>query len=139
LNAGRALALAAGLVLGLAVLPANAADWHPVPGAPELALDLETMQMRGAAVATWVRGLPLTAIARIGVPLPPGAKWHRTLARLQLDCRSRTAQALGVLGYDSAGRLVHGSSVPGARSELAPDGELIALFDASCELARSQA
>ena len=117
---------------------ARAAEWHPAPGAPELAMELESMQARGASVTVWVRGLALDTVSRVAAPWPVDAKWHRTLARLQLDCRSRSAQALAVLGYDGAGRLVHSSSEPLARQALPGAGALASLFDAACELARSQ-
>jgi hypothetical protein len=138
LNASRAPAIATSLVLACAVLQARAADWQPVPGAPDIAVDLASMETRGATVTVWVRGLPLTTVSRMAASLPVGVKWHRTLARLQLDCRSRGASVQAVLGYDGAGRLVHSSSVPSARAALPADGELGALFDAACELARSQ-
>ncbi len=135
----RACIARAALAAALLAPTARAADWQPVPGAPDLALELESMQARGASVTVWVRGLALDAVSRVAAPLPVDAKWHRTLARLQLDCRSRSAQALAVLGYDGAGRLVHSSSVPSSRQALPGEGALASLFDAACELARSQA
>lgn len=134
----RACVAATALATSLLAPTARAADWQPVPGAPALGMELESMQARGASVTVWVRGLPLDTVSRVAAPLPVDAKWHRTLARLQLDCRSRSAQALAVLGYDSAGRLVHSSSVPSARQGLPAEGALASLFDAACELARSQ-
>ena len=134
----RAGVVTSALAASLLAPNARAADWQPVPGAPELAMELESMQARGASVTVWVRGLALDTVSRVAAPWPVDAKWHRTLARLQLDCRSRSAQALAVLGYDGAGRLVHSSSVPSARQALPGEGALASLFDAACELARSQ-
>ena len=139
MNAAHALA-AAGLVLSLFAGPVRAAsDWQPVPGAPDLQVDLATMQARGASVELWVRGLALKTVARMDASVSTTAKWHRTMARLQMDCRTRVGQGLGVLGYDSRGRLVHASSVTSARFALPAEGDLAALYDAACELARSQA
>ena len=135
-----ALAIATGLVIGLGAGPARAVtDWQPVPGAPQLQLELASMQARGAVVEVWVRGLGIGSVALLASHAVPPARGHRTLARLLLDCRTRKGQGLGVLAYDAAGRLVQASSVPSATFAWPAEGELAPVYDAACELARSQA
>jgi hypothetical protein len=57
----------------------------------------------------------------------------------EFDCQARTVRTLGVLAYDSRGRLLESSSLP-TRAQPLPRAEgLQMLYDAVCELARADA
>lgn len=112
------LAAAAGPVL------AQAPRWTPVPGAPEVLLDLRSVQFRGSMAQGWVKNLPGPLSSRAA-----------TLARF--DCQARTLQVLGTIGYDAQGKPVTSDSLPGRAMPL-PDQESMGwVYDALCEGARS--
>lgn len=103
---------------------ALAPRWTPVPGAPEVLIDLRSVQFRGSVAQGWVKNLP--------GPLPSRSA---TLARF--DCQARTLQVMGTIGYDAQGKPMTSSSLPGRPGPL-PDHEAMGwVYDALCEGARS--
>lgn len=127
----------------LLVLAAGAAfavpSWLPVPGAPELAIDAASIDVRGSVVSVSVRGSPSTLLqhqAAAGTGAKP-VGWHRALVRLQFDCGQRQMRTLGVVGYDRAGQAVHSSAVPSKTMPVPQDGVIEGVYDASCELGRA--
>ena len=115
----------------------HAAEWTPVPGAPDVAIDLGSVQQERARVTVWVRwwGQPalLPELAVHGARPP---RIHRTAQRTEFDCSRRTMRTLAVHAYDGAGSPVFMSSVPGAVRPVA-GGELGWTYDAVCEAART--
>lgn len=126
------------ILLAAASFPAlgQGARWSAVPGAPEVLLDLPSVQFRGATVRAWVRNLPG------GVPVQPvsagtGALHHRTAVLTQFDCQARTLQVLGTLAYDAAGKPLASASLPGRPAPVPPGEAMGWLYDALCEGARA--
>jgi hypothetical protein len=118
-------------------LPAGAAQWLPVPGAPELAVDVASLHQEHAQVTAWIRWWGRAA------SVPELAAWngsaprvHRTLVRTVFDCRRHTVRVLAAHAYDGQGAPVFMSSVPGPEQPL-QDPELSWAYDAVCEAARS--
>ena len=122
---------AAGLAAALAAASALAVPpWLPVPGLPEVAIEAASIEVRGSVVGVSVRGSPATLLRQ-------KASWHNTVLRLQFDCAQRQVRTAGILGYDSAGKAVHSSSLPSQAAAVPNDGVIDVLYDASCELGRA--
>lgn len=123
------------------VLPASGqvARWTPVPGAPEVLLDLPSVQFRGATVRAWVRNLPgaqaMQAVSATGAAGRSGPQRHAVLA--QFDCQARTLQVLATTLYDAAGKPLASASVPGRPAPVPREDAIGWVYDALCEGARS--
>ncbi|MBA2964426.1 MULTISPECIES: hypothetical protein [Ramlibacter] len=117
-----------------------APDWRPVPGAPDLDVDVAFVQQQGSVVTTWVRSAGTTGLAaRLagqGGIRPPAQRRQVLLA--DFDCATRTIRAQAAVGYDAAGRLLASSSVPGPLVPIPGDEDLALAWDAVCELARDR-
>lgn len=110
---------------------ASAAGWHPVPGAPEVSVDLATLQQQGQRAAVWVRWWGRSALIVQDAP-----RAHRSTLHLEFDCSARTVRLLAAQGHDAQGRAVYMSSVPGP--VLKVEGEALAwTYDSVCEAARA--
>jgi hypothetical protein len=123
----------------LVAQPAVAERWSPVPGAPELALDLGSLRQEQARVSVWVRwwGWPATVVALSPqITRPPRAT--RSVVLTEFDCTRRTLRALAADAYDAAGTPILMSSVPGPLLPLQGE-ELGWTYDAVCEMARNGA
>jgi len=124
---------------GLLAGAAAAASWWPVPGAPELALDLGSLRQEHARVTVWVRwwGWPVAVVAlQPQVTRPPRAT--RSVVLAEFDCAHRTLRALATHAYDAAGTPILMSSVPGPWLPVQGE-ELGWTYDAVCEMARTGA
>ena len=131
----RTLVLA--MVLASAAAAAQAASWIAVPGAPEVAIDLASLQLERSRATVWVRwwgrpaAAPELAVQRLG-PL----RINRSALRTEFDCAHRTMRTLAMHAYDGGGAPVFMSSVPGpVRPVEGP--ELEWTYDAVCEAARA--
>ena len=118
-------------------LPAGAAQWLAVPGAPDLAIDIASLQQEHAQVAAWIRwwGRP-AFVPELAAWDPQPTRVHRTLLRTVFDCNRRTLRVLAASAYDSQGRPVFMSSVPTSEQPV-HDADLAWAYDAVCEAARS--
>jgi hypothetical protein len=117
-----------------------APDWRPVPGAPEMDVDVALVQQQANVVTTWVRiagasGLAVRLAGAAGAR-PPAQRRHLLLA--DFDCAARTIRTQAVVGYDAAGRLLASSSVPGPVVPIPADEVLALAWDAVCDLARDR-
>lgn len=124
------------LLAGGASFAASAAAWTPVPGAPDVQIDLASLQQQRTVVTAWLRwwGRPPLApeLAARGVRLP---RVHRTALLTEFDCSRRTVRTLATNAYDGGGSPVLMSSVPGP--VLPVQGEELGwAYDAACEAAR---
>jgi hypothetical protein len=116
---------------------ASAAAWTAVPGAPEVAVDLDSLHLERTRATVWVRwwgrpaGAPELAAQRIGP-----VRINRTAVRTEFDCGHRTMRALATHAYDGAGSPVFMSSVPGPVRPVEGE-ELGWTYDAVCEAVRA--
>ena len=116
---------------------ASAAKWQAVPGAPDVEVDLHSLQQEGTRVQAWLRwwGRPalVPELAAHGVRLP---RVSRTALRAEFDCSRRTLRTVAAHAYDAGGLPVFMSSVPGPLTPVqGPDLEWA--YDAVCEAARA--
>jgi hypothetical protein len=135
----RPLLLTALVASGLVAQPVLAQRWSPVPGAPELAVDLGSLRQEHARVTVWVRwwGWPATVVA-LSPQLTRPPRVTRSVVLTEFDCTGRTLRALAAHAYDAAGTPVLMSSVPGPLLPLQGE-ELGWTYDAVCEMARNGA
>lgn len=127
-----ALLLAASLALAAGT--AAPASWHPVPGAPELDVDLASLQVQRSRVTAWLRWLGRSPLVPELASLR-GPRVHRTALLAEFDCGRRTVRPLAANAYDGSGSVVFMSSVPGAMQPVQGD-ELAWAYDALCEVTR---
>jgi hypothetical protein len=124
------------LLAGGLCLAARAASWTPVPGAPDVQIDLASLQQQRTLVTAWLRwwGRPPLApeLAAQGVQLP---RVHRTALLAEFDCSRRTVRTLAANAYDGSGVPVVMSATPGPVLPVRGD-ELAWAYDAACEAAR---
>jgi hypothetical protein len=116
-------------------------DWRPVPDVPEVQLDVASLQLQGPVVSARLRQ-PAGARIALGLAAPgaaPAPNGHSTVVLGEFDCQARTVRTLGVLAYDSRGRLLESSSLPTRAQPLPRTEGLQMLYDAVCELARADA
>lgn len=133
----RTLFRAAACALAWAPLAAIAADWRPVPGAPDVAIDLASWQQERARVMVWVRWPGRGPWAQEAPAVSArGARVHRTAAYAEFDCSRRAVRALALSAYDSGGAPVFMSSLPQPWQAVAA-GDLGWTYDAVCEAARA--
>lgn len=129
------------VLLAAAACPAWAQGtrWSPVPGAPEVLLDLRSVQFRGATVRAWVRNLPAAAGLSALSAMPAGATsaQARSAVLAQFDCQARTLQLLATVAYDAAGQPLGSASVPGRATPVPQEPSVGWVYDALCEGARS--
>lgn len=124
----------AATAFGLAATAAVAADWQPVPGAPDLQVDVRSLQQERTRVLAWLRWWGRSAL----LPAPVAARSprvQRSTVLTEFDCSRRTLRALAANAYDSDGGAVFMSSAPGPVLPV-PDGDLGWAYDALCEAAR---
>jgi hypothetical protein len=135
----RPLLLTALAASGLVAQPVLADRWSPLPGAPELAVDLGSLRQEQARVTVWVRwwGWPMAVVA-LQPQVPRPARATRSVLLAEFDCAQRTVRSLATHAYDAAGTPVLMSSVPGPLLPL-PGEELGWTYDAVCEMARNGA
>lgn len=120
-----------------AAAAAQAASWTAVPGAPDVAIDLASLQLERSRVTVWVRwwgrpaDAPELALHRIGP-----VRINRSALRTEFDCGKRTMRTLATHAYDGAGSPVFMSSVPGPVRPVEGQ-ELEWTYDAVCEAARA--
>lgn len=119
-----------------------APEWRAVPGAPDISIDIASLQAQRDGVSAWVRiagsGRELGALR----PEPQGRKRanvHRLVVHAQFDCRRRTLRILEAQGYLGSGAPAFMSSVPSAAGPLPADEGLGWTYDAACEYARARA
>jgi hypothetical protein len=122
-------------LLGFAPVAARAADWRPVPGAPEVGIDLASWQQERSRVVVWVRWAGRAPFAQ-DPAAPRPLRVHRTAVLAEFDCARRTVRALATSAHDSAGVPVFMSSLP-QPSRPALGGELGWTYDAVCDAARA--
>jgi hypothetical protein len=123
-----------------AAAAAVAPAWRPVPGAPDLDVDVGLVQQQGNVVTTWVRAVGASGLAaRLagtgGVRAPAQ---RRQVLLADFDCAARTLRVQAAVGYDMAGRLLASSSVPGPLVAIPGDDDFALAWDAVCELARDR-
>lgn len=119
---------------GSLCLAASAASWTPVPGAPDVEIDLASLQQQRTVVTAWLRWWGRPALVP-DLPLK-GVRIHRSALHSEFDCQRRTVRVLATNGYDGGGAPVLMSSVPGPVLPVR-DGELAWAYDAVCEAARA--
>jgi hypothetical protein len=130
------LAAAAALALIAFSPAAMAGTWRAVPGAPEVAIDLDSFRQERTRVLVWVRWWGRPALATEAAPAGRTPRIHRTALLTEFDCSRRTLQVQATHGYDSGGAAVFMSSAKGA--VLPVQGEEMGwTYDAVCEAARS--
>jgi hypothetical protein len=127
------LSLALALIASQA--PAAMPDWRPVPGADNLELALDSVDMQGSRVAALLRA-PADAIRLAReVRLKAAA---RVVLLADFDCAARTVQALASVTYGKGDRLLSSTGAPGAPMPLKDGDPLLAAYDALCDLARER-
>ena len=114
-----------------------AAAWTAVPGAPDVAIDLDSLHLDRTLATVWVRWWGRPAIApELAADGMRRVRVNRSAVRTEFDCSRRTMRALAVHAYDASGAPVFMSSVPQAARPV--DGaELGWTYDAVCEAART--
>ncbi|NML47010.1 hypothetical protein HHL11_24915 [Ramlibacter sp. G-1-2-2] len=110
---------------------ASAAAWFPVPGAPEVNVDLGSLEQQGQRVVLWVRWWGRAPLLAQDAPAV-----HRSTLRLEFDCGARAVRMLEAQGHDAQGRAVFMSSVPGPSRKVTGE-DLAWTYDAVCEAARA--
>src|SRR5437868_200629 len=103
MNALRCLcccAIAGGLLAGAAA----AAQWQPVPGAPDLEIDMASLQQDRMRVTAWLRwwGRP-PLVPELAAWSVRGTRVQRTALRTEFDCAHRTLRTLAANAYDGTG------------------------------------
>lgn len=91
-----------------------AASWRPVPGAPEVEIQLGSMQLERTRVVVWLRWWGRHPL--VPEPAVPGARQarvHRTALRTEFDCSQRTTRMLAANAYDGAGAALSMASTAG--------------------------
>jgi hypothetical protein len=132
--------LATVLLASTLALPAGAAEahWLPVPGAPEVEVELAGATSRRELVSAWVRyagsGRMFGALAL--QQAPRGV--HRSMLHAEVDCRRRSLRVLAAQGHGSRGDPLFMSSVPGPWMAAGAGDAAGWLHDALCELARAR-
>lgn len=122
--------------MALGTAAAGAATWQPVPGAPEVAVDLDSLQSQRQRVLAWVRWPGRAPLPVEGLSAPTGGpRVYRSAQWTEFDCQRRTVRALATNAWDNAGRPVYMATVPGVAQPL-PAGDLAWTWDALCELQR---
>ena len=116
---------------------AHAAAWTAVPGAPEVAIDLASLQIERSRATVWVRwwGRPAAA-PELAVQRLAAVRINRSALRTEFDCAHRTMRTLAMHAYGSGGAPVYMSSVPGPVRPVEGQ-ELEWTYDAVCEAARA--
>lgn len=116
---------------------ASGASWRPVPGAPDIDIDLASVEFEGARVAVWLRTWGRSPLAPEAAThgLRPG-RIHRTALRTEFDCGKRTMRVLAASAYDSSGAPLSSSGFAGPLLPVT-GGDLGWTYDAVCEAARS--
>ncbi|MBC5783811.1 hypothetical protein H8N03_12720 [Ramlibacter sp. USB13] len=116
---------------------AHAADWRAVPGAPDLQVDVASLQQERTRVTAWLRwwGRPAW-VPELASWNARGARIHRTALRTEFDCSRRTLRVLAAHAYDGSGAPLLMSSVPGPVLPV-QEAELAWAYDAVCEAARA--
>lgn len=127
-----AMAAVAALACGAA---AAGPSWHPVPGAPDLQLDLSSVQQQHQLVTTWLRTPGRSFLLAAEARLP---RISRTVVLAQFDCANRTIRALAANAYDGDGRTLFHSTLPQPARRI-EDPELGWAYDALCELRKAGA
>lgn len=115
-------------------MAASAATWTPVPGAPEVEIDLASLQPQRTGATAWLRWWGRPAMAP--ELAPKGLRIHRSALHTEFDCQRRTVRVLATNGYDGGGVPVLMSSVPGPVLPVR-EGDLAWAYDAVCEAARA--
>lgn len=128
-----ALLLAAAALAGAAA--ARAGTWRPVPGAPDVEVDLASLQQQRTRALAWVRWWGRSALVP-ELAAAPRLRIHRTAVLVEFDCAGRTLRGLAAHGYDGNGTPVFMSSVPGPVRPVRGQ-ELEWTYDAVCEAART--
>ena len=129
--------LAAGLLLALLLAGAgHAAEWRGVPGAPDLQVDVASLQHERTRVAGWLRWWGRPAFVAELAAWNARARVHRTTVRTEFDCSGRTMRVLAAHAYDGNGAPLFMSSVPGPAMPI-DDAQLAWAYDAVCEAARA--
>jgi hypothetical protein len=121
----RGLAIATLLLAASLSAAAAGLAWRAVPGAPELEVDLASVQVDQGVVSAWVR----TGLA--------GTR-ARAVTHTEFDCRQRTVRTVASQWFGAGGTPLAMSSVPGAARPLGRDEDLAWAYDALCELARQR-
>lgn len=129
------LTAAAAVACFLIAPTAIAASWRAVPGAPDVAIDLDSWRQERTRVLVWVRwwGRPALAGEALAGSAP---RIHRTALWTEFDCGRRTLQVQATHGYDSRGTAVFMSTARGAVLPVQGQ-ELEWTYDAVCEAARA--
>jgi hypothetical protein len=135
----RKVVSAAAMACACVTAVAGAASWTPVPGAPEVAIDLASVHLERTRVTVWVRWWGRPAIApELASHTMRQLRVNRSALLTEFDCARRTMRTLALHAYDGAGAPVFMSSVPGP--VLPVEGEeLVWTYDAVCEAARAGA
>lgn len=132
----RLFTCAAAALMGLAPLAAGAADWRPVPGAPEVAIDLSSWQQERSRVIVGVRWPGRGPFPQeTSAAAARGLRVHRTALSAEFDCHRRTVRVLATSAYDGSGAPLLMSSLP-QPAQAVTGGELGWTYDAVCEAAR---
>ena len=133
----RQMVRVAAIATCLSASAAADAAWRPVPGAPDVDIELGTMQVEHTRVVVWARWWGrhalLPDVATQGARPP---RIQRTALRLEFDCGHRTMRVLAANAYASSGAPTFMTSTPEAPRPVAGD-DLAWTYDAVCEAARS--
>lgn len=116
---------------------AQAGTWRPVPGAPDVEVDLASLQQQRTRALAWVRWWGRSVLVP-ELAAAPRLRIHRTAVRVEFDCAAHTLRGLATHAYDGNGTLVFLSSVPGPARPVRGQ-ELEWTYDAVCEAARAGA
>lgn len=125
------------LLAGCAVPAAAAGTWRAVPGAPEVEIDLGSLQQERTRVSAWLRwrGRP-ALVPELTAWSARAPRVHRTVLRSEFDCAHRTWRVLATHTYGGDGAPLSMASVPGPVLPVR-DAELAWAYDAVCEAART--
>ena len=114
---------------------ARAGTWWPVPGAPDVQVDLATLRQQRTRALAWVRWWGRSALVP-ELAAAPRLRIHRTAVLVEFDCAGHTVRGLAAQAYDGNGAPVFMSSVPGPATPVRGQ-ELEWTYDAVCEAARA--
>ena len=117
---------------------AGAPSWHPVPGAPDVAVELGSMQLERTRVVVWVRWWGRHALVpELALRGARAPRVQRTALLTEFDCSQRTMRVLAVNAYDGSGTPTFMSSTPGPLGPVQGE-EMEWTYDAVCEVARTE-
>lgn len=135
----RQLSLVVGWGCLAAAASASPPQWTPVPGAPDLEIDLQSLRPEASGGVAWIRAWGASPLLPELARLPARSRDVRRSALLtQFDCSRGHIRILAASTYGGDGRPLSMASTAGAWQP-SVDAEFGWAYDAACEALRGPA